>query len=361
MKLKKKYNRNSGTSTHDNQERQVLNSNDVAFTSFETKNNLSSDVWILDSGASCHYCQSMEGLTDVKDIDESIKIGNGGAMRACNIGNLNSEVIQLDGNKFVVSLKNVKFVPGIRSNLFSLNKALMNAFTLANDGVIVSLTKKDVTLTFDFLIKTFGDGCVTGVMMKPIIKTIIHDGYAHISIGMERSLDINHPHKVFGHCGLETLKCTSKMYGLKHSGNFETCEECAVAKARQKNVDKNWLNSSDVPDKRLYIDISSIAEKSFGGAKFWALIIDDYSDYCWSFILKRKSDLKEKTKNLLTDLQIAVLNVKFIRYDDAAENVSMKSDQDIKAFGVKFEFSGPRTPQRNGKVERKFQTFYGRN
>jgi hypothetical protein len=27
---------------------------------------------------------------------------------------------------------------------------------------------------------------------------------------------------------------------------------------------------------------------------------------------------------------------------------------------IKFEFSGPRTPQRNGKVERKFQTLYGR-
>jgi hypothetical protein len=40
--------------------------------------------------------------------------------------------------------------------------------------------------------------------------------------------------------------------------------------------------------------------------------------------------------------------------------VSMKSDQYIKSFGVKFEFSGTRTPQRNGKVERKFQTFYGR-
>jgi hypothetical protein len=87
MKLKKKHNRNSDTSTHDNQERQVLNSNEFAFTFFETKNNLSSDVWILDSSASCHYCQSMEGLTDVKDIDKSIKIGNGGAMRACKIGN----------------------------------------------------------------------------------------------------------------------------------------------------------------------------------------------------------------------------------------------------------------------------------
>jgi hypothetical protein len=40
--------------------------------------------------------------------------------------------------------------------------------------------------------------------------------------------------------------------------------------------------------------------------------------------------------------------------------MTMKTDPEIKYFGVKFEFSGPRTPQRNGKIERKFQTFYGR-
>jgi hypothetical protein len=123
-------------------------------------------------------------------------------MRACKIGNLNCEVTQLNGRKFVVSFKNVKFVPGICSNLFSLNKALMNGFTLTNDGVIV---------------KAVGDGCVTGLVMKPIVKKRIHDGYAHTFIGMERSLDINLLHKVFRHCGLETLKSSSKMYGLKYS------------------------------------------------------------------------------------------------------------------------------------------------
>ena len=79
-----------------------------------------------------------------------------------------------------------------------------------------------------------------------------------------------------------------------------------------------------------------------------------------SFFLKNKSDLKVKMINLLTDLKIADVNVKFIRCDDTGENKSMKDDHRIKSFGVKFEFSGPRTPQRNGKVERKFQTFYGR-
>ncbi len=87
--MKNKTNRNGGTSNSDNQERRLFNSNDVAFTSIAAENNFSKDIWILDSGASCHYCQSLEGLTDVKDIDESIKIGNGGSMQACKIGNLN--------------------------------------------------------------------------------------------------------------------------------------------------------------------------------------------------------------------------------------------------------------------------------
>jgi hypothetical protein len=62
----------------------------------------------------------------------------------------------------------------------------------------------------------------------------VYSGYAHTSIGSDKILDINHLHGVFGHCGLESLKSTIKIYGLKHSGEFETCEECAVAKAQQK-------------------------------------------------------------------------------------------------------------------------------
>jgi transposase InsO family protein len=125
-------------------------------------------------------------------------------------------------------------------------------------------------------------------------------------------------------------------------------------------VNKNWLGSSNLPGERLCVDISSMKERSFGGAKFWTLILDDYTDYCWSFVMENKSDIKARIKTLLTDFKIANRIVKFIRFDDADENMTMKNDPEIKTFGIKFEFSGPITPQRNGKVERKFQTLYGR-
>jgi hypothetical protein len=110
-------------------------------------------------------------------------------------------------------------------------------------------------------------------------------------------------------------------------------------------VNKKRLGSSDSPGERLYVDISSIKERSFGEAKFWAFIVDDYTDYCWSFVLKNKSDLKVKIKTLLTDLKIANRNVRLIRCDNAGKNKTMKNDPEIKSFGIKFEFSVPITPE----------------
>jgi hypothetical protein len=67
-----------------------------------------------------------------------------------------------------------------------------------------------------------------------------------------------------------------------------------------------------------------------------------------------------KIKTLFTGLKIANWNVRFIRCDNAGKNMTMKNDPEIKSFGIKFEFLGSRTTQRNQKVERKFQTLYGR-
>ena len=65
----------------------------------------------------------------VNDIDEAITIGNGESMHATKVGNLNCEVTQVDGSKFTVTLKEVKYVPDLCVNLFSLNKALKNDST----------------------------------------------------------------------------------------------------------------------------------------------------------------------------------------------------------------------------------------
>jgi hypothetical protein len=223
-------------------------------------------------------------------------------MKVIKIGNLKCEVTYIDGEKFTVTLNDVKYVPNLCVNIFSLKKALKKGFKVSNDGVIVSLKYMHVKLTYDRVINAT-DVCVTGVLMK--VTTFNNsNGFANTSISNEIIYDINRSHKLFGHFGQERLKNTGEMYGFKSSGNFETCEQCAIAKAQQKNVSKDWLGSSNVPCERLYIDISSIEERSFGGAKFWALIVNACTDYCWSFMMKKKSDLKGKIKTSLNYLKI---------------------------------------------------------
>jgi hypothetical protein len=45
---------------------------------------------------------------------------------------------------------------------------------------------------------------------------------------------------------------------LKLKGEFKVCEDCALAKARQRNVNKDWKGGSQVPEERVYLGISSI-------------------------------------------------------------------------------------------------------
>jgi hypothetical protein len=74
--------------------------------------------------------------------------------------------------------------------------------------------------------------------------------------------------------------------------------------------------------------------------------VDDYSSYCWSYILKRNDELAAEWIGLIKELKNDKIRVMFLRLDDAGENYALDS--------------GPCTPQRNDKVERKFQTLFGR-
>jgi hypothetical protein len=202
------------------------------------------------------------------------------------------------------------------------------------------------------------DGTVSGIKMISLDSPTAY--VAHNKLDSSKSIDANKFDEMIGYCGLHHLKKTAQVHRLKLKGDFKVCKDCSVAKVRQKNLNKDWKGGSQVPGERVYLDISSIRDECYGGSCFWVLLIHDYANYCRSILLKHKSDLKSKVMTPLTDLKIAGINVQYIRCDDSGENKSLFEACQAQGYGVKFEFSGPRTPQQNGKVERKFQAFFGR-
>ncbi len=77
--------------------------------------------------------------------------------------------------------------------------------------------------------------------------------------------DVNEYHKALGHPS-EAITCgTAHAERILLKGNFSHCEDCALEKARQANVNKKAVPRSTNKGKRLFIDISSPSTKSMGG------------------------------------------------------------------------------------------------
>jgi hypothetical protein len=78
---------------------------------FKNKN-----LWICDTGASCHMTGSLEGLSNIKNIDQKVILGDGRDLKAEKIGDLR---LKISNNNSYVVLKDVKVVPDLKVNLFA--------------------------------------------------------------------------------------------------------------------------------------------------------------------------------------------------------------------------------------------------
>ena len=72
--------------------------------------------------------------------------------------------------------------------------------------------------------------------------------------------------------------------------------------------------------ERLYIDISSIAAKAFGGHKFWVLAVDDLTNQSWSFFVGHKDQRVDPLFELLLTLHKNGTPAHYIHLDNACEN-----------------------------------------
>ena len=109
------------------------NANSDAFTLMATvygKDIPSEDIniknheqWFGDSGASVHITNNDLGMFNMRPCDTGITIGNGSKLHSEKNGDLKVKVLQKDKHKTLI-LKNIRFVPDLTCNLFSLTTAM---------------------------------------------------------------------------------------------------------------------------------------------------------------------------------------------------------------------------------------------
>ena len=99
-----------------------------------------------------------------------------------------------------------------------------------------------------------------------------------------------------------------------------TIQHCGMSKARQKNLVKQTDIKSQKRGEKLFIDSSWSTQPTYGGTKYWLLVMDDNTGFLWSHFLENKSDTSDVMINLIKHLEKLGVIVKSISTVITREN-----------------------------------------
>jgi transposase InsO family protein len=133
------------------------------------------------------------------------------------------------------------------------------------------------------------------------------------------------------------------------------CKPCQIGNLTRTKFKSNNFASTEKPLQLVHMDLCVTSRKEGTGKEnYFMLIIDDYSRLTWvSFLKDQKTKAFKKFKvfKALTENQTGK-RLKAVSFDRGGEF----SSRDFKYFcdkhGIKREYTIPRTPQKNGVVER---------
>ena len=124
------------------------------------------EIWIADTGASNHSTNSKTGCTNEKATKSTSLGATGEAFPVESEVDIPSTVSDRYGNALSrVKMTEVGYNPKGNFNLFSVSRCLMEGWKLVGDDTGMELTKDDIVIKFDIVIKT-KKGAIFCVLMK---------------------------------------------------------------------------------------------------------------------------------------------------------------------------------------------------
>ena len=147
---------------------------------------------------------------------------------------------------------------------------------------------------------------------------------------------------------------SSGVLGNLHSHDISDCSGCKLGKFSALPFN-NSTSTSFAPFDLIHSDVWGPAPISTkGGSRYYVSFIDDYTRYCWVYLMKRRSDFID----IYTEFQAYVKTqfsaiVKCFRSDLGGEYTKGDLSHIFASDGTVHQTSCTDTPQQNGVAERK--------
>ncbi|GJT06836.1 retrotransposon protein, putative, ty1-copia subclass [Tanacetum coccineum] len=146
---------------------------------------------------------------------------------------------------------------------------------------------------------------------------------------------------------------------LKSTDNesFDQCVSCLSGKMTRKSFPHRPERATDLLGI-IHTDVCGpLRHVSKQGASYFITFTDDYSHYCYVYLLKHKHEVFETFKVFKNEVENQLgKTIKAIRSDRGGEYISQEFKDYLKANGIVQQLTPPYTPQHNGVSERRNRT-----
>jgi hypothetical protein len=139
-------------------------------------------------------------------------------------------------------------------------------------------------------------------------------------------MSIDRAHAIFGHSSEGKTRQTAAVLGILITrGALKTCESCAIAKAKQKNVNDVSKGEKAVKyNGRVYHDIATVKEsdedKALGRKTVWHITAEETVNFKRSKFFMAKSDMPKDMCVFMQQEKSRGHPISIIRQDNAGEN-----------------------------------------
>ncbi|MCQ7016867.1 DDE-type integrase/transposase/recombinase, partial [Clostridioides difficile] len=317
---------------------------------------LSTGTWCVDTGATDHVCNSLQGFQEtrrLRDGEITVYMGNATQVAAVAVGDV---CLFFPNNRRLV-LKDCLFVPFFRKNLISVSKLVMNGYGIAfTNNVVISMD---------------GQFICSGTMenslyvLKPITPTMQHMEINNTSSNHNKRKAPSSMNQTYlwhlrlGHINLNRIQrlIADGPLGSLEVEDYPTCESCLEGKMTKRPFKAKGYRAKDVLEL-VHSDLCGpMTIQARGGYEYFVTFIDDYSRYGYIYLMRRKSECFERFKEFKADAEKRQGKcIKSLRSDRGGEYLSGEFRSYLSEVGIQSQLSAPGTPQQNGVAERRNRT-----
>ena len=325
---------------------------------------------IMDSGATSHMTYNKDWLTDFKDVNppEVVVLGDGHRVFAHGIGTL-AVTLQFDDDmNHTADMRNCLFVPDLSCSLFSVKSAT------ADGTKMVTFGRNGAKIT-DLENRLLGVGSLKDGVYTLNCTVQAPRGSQPVGLAEGESATVSSTntclaagvsadtwHCRFGHLGeqnMTKLMNSDLVNGMDVSTKTLTfCEPCVQGKAHQQPYPKQSNNRSDHIMDLIHADVCGpLKPLSLGGKGYFVTFTDDYSRFVWVRFIRYKSEVFQKFRDLVKELEKGTgRKLKALRSDRGGEFLSNEFQQYMKRRGIRHQLTTADSPQQNGVAERMNRT-----